>query len=147
MTNIRNENVTHNTTNIKVTQPQIPVSQPQIPIQQVRRDDGTSKFKAWLSEMFAKQQNEAEIQRKEYRKKEWALGRTTTRLMKRIGEATSSIGNKLDPQVMSSSLGGQLKWLLMIFGATMIAKVWKPTMKFLANLESGFIAVLGLPIN
>lgn len=147
VTNIRNENVTHNTTNIKVTQPQIPVSQPQIPIQQVRRDDGTSKFKAWLSEMFAKQQNEAEIQRKEYRKKEWALGRTTTRLMKRIGEATSNIGNKLDPQVMSSSLGGQLKWLLMIFGATMIAKVWKPTMKFLANLESGFRAVFGLPIN
>ena len=147
VTNIRNENVTHNTTNIKVTQPQIPVSQPQIPIQQVRRDDGTSKFKAWLSEMFAKQQNEAEIQRKEYRKKEWALGRTTTRLMKRIGEATSNIGNKLDPQVMTSSLGGQLKWLLMIFGATMIAKVWKPTMKFLANLESGFRAVFGLPIN
>ena len=48
---------------------------------------------------------------------------------------------------MTSTLGGQLKWMLLIFGATMISKVWKPTMKFLANLEGGFRAVLGLPMN
>lgn len=144
-TNIRNEHITNNRTEIRVTQPNIPVAQPVQ--QQVRQSDSTSKFKAWLSGMFAKQQNEAEIQRKEYRKKEWNLGRTTSRLMKRLETATTGISSKLDPKNMTSTLGGQLKWMLLIFGATMISKVWKPTMKFLANLEGGFRAVFGLPMN
>lgn len=144
-TNIRNEHITNNRTEIRVTQPNVPVAQPVQ--QQVRQSDSTGKFKAWLSGMFAKQQNEAEIQRKEYRKKEWNLGRTTSRLMKRLETATTGISSKLDPKNMTSTLGGQLKWMLLIFGATMISKVWKPTMKFLANLEGGFRAVFGLPMN
>lgn len=149
ITNIKNETITNNKTEIKVTQPTIPMSQPNIPVQAAthKKEDNTAKFKAWLSGMFAKQQNEAEIQKKEYRKKEWNLGRTTSRLMKRIEESTTALGQKLDPRNMTSTLGGQLKWLLLIFGATMIAKVWKPTMKFLANLEGGFRAVFGLPMN
>lgn len=149
VTNIKNEYTTNNKTEIKVTQPSIPIAQPAIQVSQPQRktEDSTAKFKAWLSGMFAKQQNDAEIQRKEYRKKEWNLGRTTTRLMKRIGEATSNLGSKLDPKNMTSTLGGQLKWLLLIFGATMMAKFWKPTMEFLANLEGGFKAVFGLPMN
>ena len=149
ITNIKNETITNNRTEIKVTQPTIPMSQPNIAVQASsgRKEDNTAKFKAWLSGMFAKQQNEAEIQKKEYRRKEWNLGRTTSRLMKRIEESTSALGQKLDPKNMTSTLGGQLKWLLMIFGATMIAKVWKPAMEFLANLEGGFRAVFGLPMN
>lgn len=147
VTNIKTENITNNHTDIRVTQPTIPMSQPTISVQSQKKEDNTSKFKAWLSGMFAKQQNEAEIQRKEYRKKEWNLGRTTSRLMKRIEEATSGLSSKLDPKNMTSTLGGQLKWLLLIFGATMMSKFWKPTMKFLANLEGGFRAVFGLPMN
>lgn len=148
ITNIKNETITNNHTDIRVTQPSIPMSQPVISVAGAqKKEDGTAKFKAWLSGMFAKQQNDAEIQKKEYRKKEWNLGRTTTRLMKRIENATASLGAKLDPKNMTSTLGGQIKWLLLIFGATMMAKFWKPTMKFLANLEGGFRAVFGLPMN
>lgn len=148
ITNIKNETITNNHTDIRVTQPSIPISQPVISVAGAqKKEDGTAKFKAWLSGMFAKQQNDAEIQKKEYRKKEWNLGRTTTRLMKRIENATTSLGAKLDPKNMTSTLGGQIKWLLLIFGATMMAKFWKPTMKFLANLEGGFRAVFGLPMN
>ena len=147
VTNIKTENITNNHTDIRVTQPTIPMSQPTISVKPQKKEDNTSKFKAWLSGMFAKQQNEAEIQRKEYRKKEWNLGRTTSRLMKRIADATSGLSSRLDPKNMTSTLGGQLKWLLLIFGATMMSKFWKPTMKFLANLEGGFRAVFGLPMN
>ena len=147
VTNIKTENITNNHTDIRVTQPSIPMSQPTISVQPQKKEDNTSKFKAWLSGMFAKQQNEAEIQKKEYRKKEWNLGRTTSRLMKRIEDATSGLSSKLDPKNMTSTLGGQIKWLLLIFGATMMSKFWKPTMKFLANLEGGFRAVFGLPMN
>ena len=148
ITNIKNETITNNHTDIRVTQPAIPISQPVISVAGAqKKEDGTAKFKAWLSGMFAKQQNDAEIQKKEYRKKEWNLGRTTTRLMKRIENATASLGAKLDPKNMTSTLGGQIKWLLLIFGATMMAKFWKPTMKFLANLEGGFRTVFGLPMN
>lgn len=150
-TNIKTENITNNKTEIKITQPSIPMQTPQIPMRAVAAqksgEDSSSKFKAWLSGMFARQQNEAEIQKKEYRKKEWALGRTTSKLMNKIKEATSNLGTKLDPQNMTMSLGGQIKWLLLIFGATIIAKVWKPAMKVIANIEAGFRSVFGLPIN
>ena len=146
-TNVRNEYVTNNRTEIKITQPQIPMSNPQIPVRQQAQSDNTAKFRTWLSGMFAKQQNETEIQRKEYRKKEWGLARNTTRLMRRIESAASGMTQRLDPQRVTSTLGGQLKWLLLLFGATMITKVWKPTMEFLANLEGGFRLAFGLPMN
>jgi hypothetical protein len=146
--NVRNEYTTNNHTDIKITQPQIPISQPQITtIQKDPRVDNTSKFKAWLNGMFAKQQNEAEIQKKEYRKKEWNLARNTTRLMKRIEDASKNMTARLDPQRMTSTLGGQLRWLLLLFGATMISKVWTPAMKLIANIEGGIRAAFGLPIN
>ena len=63
ITNIKNETITNNRTEIRVTQPTIPMSQPNIPVQAAthKKEDNTAKFKAWLSGMFAKQQNEAEI--------------------------------------------------------------------------------------
>lgn len=146
VTNVKNENITNNHTEIRVTQPTIPVQQPNIPVQQTKQDN-TAKFRSWLSEMFAKQENEAEIQRKEYRKKEWNLGRMTSRLMGKISDTAEGISTRLDPRNVAGSISGQIKWLLMIFGATMISKVWTPAMKFLANLEYGFRAVFGLPIN
>ena len=148
--NVRNEYITNNKTDIRITQPQIPLSQPNIrvsaPMPQ-KTVDNTAKFKTWLSGMFAKQQNEAEIQKKEYRKKEWNLARSTTRLMKRIEDASKNMTARLDPQRMTSTLGGQLKWLLLLFGATMISKVWTPAMKMIANIEGGIRAAFGLPIN
>lgn len=69
VTNIKTENITNNHTDIRVTQPTIPMSQPTISVQPQKKEDNTSKFKAWLSGMFAKQQNEAEIQRKNIERK------------------------------------------------------------------------------
>ena len=147
-TNIRNENITNNRTDIKITQPSVPMQQSTpVVVNGGKKEDSTAKFKAWLNEMFARQQNEAEVQRKEYRKKEWNLGRTTNKLMKKIGDATSNLGNKLDPKNMTTTLGGQLKWLLLIFGATMIGKVFRPAMEHLANIEGGIRAALGLEVN
>lgn len=149
-TNIKNETITNNNTRINVTQPPSP-PQPVIPMKpaqpQQSNAGGIAKFQAWLSSMFAKQQNEVEIQKKEYRKKEWNLGRTTARLIKRIESATNDLGNKLDPKNMTSTLTGQLKWLFLLIGTTFIAKYWKPAMETIANIEGAFRMAFGLPMN
>lgn len=151
--NTRIENTTNNTTNsrtdIKIVQPQIPMQQRQVVVnsQQGGGDANTARFKTWLSSVFAKQQNDYEVQKKEYRKREWNLNRSANRMMRRIETATKTFSEKMDPRNMGSSLSGQLKTLLFLFGTYMISKVWKPTMEIVANIETGFRSVFGLPIN
>lgn len=151
--NTRIENTTNNTTNsrtdIKIVQPQIPMQQRQIAVssQQAGPDANTTRFKTWLSGVFAKQQNDYEVQKKEYRKREWNLNRSANRMMRRIETATKTFSEKMDPRNMGSSLSGQLKTLLFLFGTYMISKVWKPTMEIVANIETGFRSAFGLPIN
>lgn len=151
--NTRIENTTNNTTNsrtdIKIVQPQIPMQQRQVVVnsQQGGGDANTTRFKTWLNSVFAKQQNDYEVQKKEYRKKEWNLNRSANRMMRRIETATKTFSEKMDPRNMGSSLSEQLKTLLFLFGTYMIAKVWKPTMEIVANIESGFRTAFGLPVN
>ena len=151
--NTKIENTTNNTTNsrtdIKIVQPQIPMQQRQIAVssQQAGPDANTTRFKTWLSGVFAKQQNDYEVQKKEYRKREWNLNRSANRMMRRIETATKTFSEKMDPRNMGSSLSGQLKTLLFLFGTYMISKVWKPTMEIVANIETGFRSAFGLPIN
>lgn len=151
--NTKIENTTNNTTNsrtdIEIVQLQIPMQQRQIAVssQQAEPDANTTRFKTWLSGVFAKQQNDYEVQKKEYRKKEWNLNRSANRMMRRIETATKTFSEKMDPRNMGSSLSGQLKTLLFLFGTYMISKVWKPTMEIVANIETGFRSAFGLPIN
>lgn len=145
--------VTTNTTNnntrneIRIVQPQIPMRQQTIPMRQGGDAGGLGKFKAWLDGAFAKQDNQYEIQQKEFRKREWSLARSSSKLYQKLTESTTSLGEKMDPKNMGSTFGGQIKTLLFLFMTTVIAKWWKPLMKRVANFEAGFRQVFGLPMN
>ena len=109
--NIRTTTTNNTTTNtrneIKIVQPQIPMRQQQIPMRDNAQSD-MNKFKAWLDSSFAKQQNQFEIQQKEYRKREWNLARNSAKLFNKLADSTKSLGEKMDPKNMGSTLGGQL---------------------------------------
>lgn len=149
-TNVRTENITNNTSTtrneIKIVQPQIPIAQPTIPMRQQAGND-TAKFKTWLSGMFAKQQNEAEVQKKEFRRREWSLRRSADKMMSRIQSSSKAFADKMNPSNMGQSVGSQLKSIFFPMIFWLLGKYWNPIMNFLESLEYGFRTVFGLPIN
>lgn len=148
---VNNTTTNNNTRNeIKIVQPQIPIRQQTIPMRAPDNNGKGSelnKFKAWLDSSFAKQQNDYDIRQKEYRKREWNLARNSSKLFQKLSESTKSLGEKMDPRRMGSSLGTQLKTLLFIFLATTMDKWWKPLMRKFAEIEAGFKTVFGIPIS
>ena len=82
--NITNNTTTHN--NIQVNQP-TPPSQKQI-IAPIRtpESDNTNKFKVWLSNAFAKQNEAAVIRDREYSRREWALTRSANKMIRKMGD-------------------------------------------------------------
>lgn len=133
--NYKTENITNTKNEIHITQPQIPVSQPNIPMQQGAQQ---AKLQTWLSGIFAKQENEYEIQKKEFRKREWSLNRAANKMMSRIETASKTFAEKMDPRNMTASAGGQMKTVLWGFGLWMLAKYWNPILKAVDSVVKWF---------
>lgn len=147
VTNINN--VTNNTTNtetkveirkggIETSTPQIPISVPQ------PQETNTAKFKAWLQNVFSKQNERYEINRREYDKKEYSLRRTSEKLMKKFGEVSKSVANRLDPSNMGKTFGSQMKVFVVLLGAMLLTKFWNPLRKKLNTFENDFRLAFGI---
>lgn len=139
-----NNNTTNNTTNNVSVPPsnQGPVQGRAVTIKQ-QPDQGQARFKTWINNAFARQ-NQAAVQReKEYQRREWSLSRTTGKLMKKLQELGTTISERMDPRKLTSTVGNQLKTLLFIFGARFLAKNWDKVLDRLAKLEYFFIGEPG----
>jgi hypothetical protein len=88
------------------------------------QDPGQIKFKTWLSNSFAQQNELAAKRQREYEKRDSALVRNSNKLMKKLEETGKSIATGLNPKNMASNMGSQLKTLLMVFGFARLAKEW-----------------------
>lgn len=134
-----NNNTTNNTTNNVAVPPsnQGPVQGRAVTIKQ-QPDQGQARFKTWINNAFARQ-NQAAVQReKEYQRREWSLSRTTGKLMKKLQELGTTISERMDPRKLTSTVGNQLKTLLFIFGARFLAKNWDKVLDGLAKIEFFF---------
>ena len=107
---ITNNNITNNHNNIQLSQPSIPVA----PVK--TGGDGNAKFKAWLSNSFARQNEEAAIREREYQRKEWSLTRSANKIIKKMGELGKSFAEKMDPKNIGNVFGDQLKVVLFMMG-------------------------------
>lgn len=56
--------------------------------------------------------------------------------MKHLSDLGKSVSERLDPRKLASSVGGQFKTILFLFGTMFLAKHWKRIVKFAANVES-----------
>lgn len=119
--NITNNTTTTNNNNIQVTQPQIPISQPQIPIRAGAGGNDTAKFRAWVSNAFAKQNEAAAIREKEYQKREWSLTRSANKMIRKMGELGKSFAEKMSPKNLGNLLGDQLKVVMFLMGFQYLA--------------------------
>ena len=114
---ITNNNITNNHNNIQLSQPSIPVASP------VKTGgDGNAKFKAWLSNSFARQNEEAAIREREYQRKEWSLTRSANKIIKKMGELGKSFAERMDPKNIGNVFGDQLKVVLFMMGFQLLTQ-------------------------
>ena len=140
-----NNNTTNNTTNnVAVPAANIggPVQGRTLAIKQ-QPDPGQARFKTWISNAFARQNQAAAQREKEYQRREWSLSRTTGKLMKKLQELGTTISERMDPRRMASSVSGHLKTLLFLFGTMFLAKNWEKVLEIGKNIEYFFLGAPG----
>lgn len=136
-----NNNTTNNTTNNVAVPPSNvggPVQGRTLAIKQ-QSDQGQARFKTWISNAFARQNQAAAQREKEYQRREWSLSRTTGKLMKKLQELGTTISERMDPRKIASSATNHFKTLLFLFGTMFLAKNWEKVIKIGASIERFFL--------
>ena len=139
---INNTTTTNTTNNVQVSQPNIPISQPQIALKQ-QANQGESKIKAWLSGVFARQNERAALREKEYQKRESTLTRSANKMMRRMEEVGKTFAERLDPRRIGNVFGDQIKTLMFLFGFGMLSKNWDKVLGFVSKAEEFYNWVKG----
>ena len=83
---------------------------------------GMGKFKNWLNQTFARQEEAAKRRDREYQRREVSLTKSANKMMRKIEEFGKDITKKLDPRNVGRTVGGQLKTILKLIGIGVIAK-------------------------
>ena len=122
---ITNNTTTTNNNNIQLSQPQIPMAAPQIPMRAGAAGGDTVKFKAWINNAFAKQNEAATIREKEYQRREWSLTRSTNKMIRKMGELGKAFAEKMSPKNLGNILGDQLKVVMFLMGFQYLADNFK----------------------
>lgn len=98
-------------------------------------DGGMGKFKNWLNQTFAKQEETAKKRDREYQRRETALTKSSNKMMRKIEEFSKDITKKLDPRNVGRTIGGQLKTILRLVGLGVIAKNFTSILDWLFNAQ------------
>lgn len=136
--------INNNTTNTTTNNVAVPAANIGGPVQgrtlavKQNPDEGQARFKTWIANAFAKQNQQAAVREKEYQRREWSLTRSTNKLMKHLSDLGKSVSERLDPRKLSSSVGSQFKTILFLFGTMFLAKHWKRIIRFAGNVETFF---------
>lgn len=163
---ITNNTTTTNNNNVQVSQPSIPMSAPVIPMRAAQQSGDINKFKVWISNTFARQNEAAAIREKEYRRREWSLTRSANKMIRKMGEIGKSIGERMSPKNFGNILGDQLKVVFGLMGLHWVSenvgnildkvsdvvgyftgktksgvKIKEP--KFVSDIKGAFISFLG----
>lgn len=136
--NVTNNNV-RTETNIETSAPSPSVTQTPV----IQQSDNTPKFKAWLTGIFSRRDNENKIKDREFRRREYSLSRTTDKLMRRMEEVSRKFAEKVNPDNIGRTFMNQLKLFATLFISTMLPKVWEPMMKGISTISDNFMDLLG----
>lgn len=136
--NITINNNTTNTTNNQIKTIPNQVSQAIRP----QKDNSNEKFKLWLNNTLARQQEEYARREKDYDKRESALTRDSNKMLRKLGEFSKDMMEKMDPRNIGSTATSQIKSLLFIFGFQYLATNWVKILRSVSSIERSFKAGL-----
>ena len=126
-------NNTTNTTHNQVNAGGGPATQQVIKPQ---RDNSNEKFKLWLNNTLARQQEDYARREKDYDKRESSLERDSNKMLRKLGEFSKDMMEKMDPRKIGSTATSQIKSLLFIFGFQYLASNWAKILKTVSSIES-----------
>lgn len=106
-------------------------------------DGGTQKFKAWLNTTLSMQRDHNKSRMREFDRREGVLSRTVNKMMHKLGNATQAVAENMNPQNIGNTLGGQIKTLLFIFGATFLAKHFGTVLDVAHKIYNGVLDIGG----
>ena len=112
------------------------------------QDPSQIRFKNWLSNSFAQQNELAAKRKREYEKRDSALTKNANKLMRKLEDTGKSIATSLNPKNMASSMSKQFKTLMLIMGFGYLAKKWPEVLEKITSIENKIIdfkdSVLGI---
>lgn len=104
-------------------------------------NDSTEKFKVWLTNSYARQQQQATIRNREYEKREDSLVRSSNKMMRKLEGIGKTMGKLLDPRRIGNTLVDPLKMLFTFMGFHLFIKNWGILMNIMRKAESFFTGV------
>ena len=100
------------------------------------QEAGQSKFKAWLTNVFARQDAQWQKQNQEYARRESSLTRNSNKMMRKIEGLGKTIGSAMDPRKIANNVSNPLMNLLKSIGLVALAKRLPKILHFIDNAET-----------
>ena len=97
---------------------------------------GMGKFKNWLNQTFARQEEAAKRRNREYERRETSLTKNSNKMMRKLEEFSKDITKKLDPRNVGKTMGGQLRTILGLLGLGVIAKNFNKLLDWLEGAQN-----------
>lgn len=95
-----------------------------------------AKFQTWLSNSFAKQQNEYETQRRIFARRDRDLEKQSNKLMRQLESSAKGLTEKLNPENFTKPLGSQFKTMMILLMTTIAPKLIEPIGKGINTIET-----------
>ena len=133
--NVKIENNTTTNNDIKIVNP---------PSQGGGDGGNQAKFQTWLSNSFAKQNQEYEVQRRAFARRDRDLEKQSNKMMRELEKSTSSISEKLNPKTWAAANGDQTKKVLGILLLTLAPALIKPIVDGISGLGEKIKGFFGL---
>lgn len=113
-----------------------PVATQPIKMAQPQGDGSAAKLKTWLNNSF--QQQEADTIRREqaYSRKERALARGTSKMMRSLEKIGKSVASSLDPRKLTGALGDQFGIMMKLFWFTFLANNWEKILNGITGIAN-----------
>lgn len=110
------------------------------------QEAGQSKFKAWLTNVFARQDAQWQKQNQEYARRESSLTRNSNKMMRKLEGLGKEIGSAVDPRKQAQRAQNTTMNLLKALGLVYFAKKLPDILGFFNNSEEkirGWIGEIG----
>ena len=140
---ITRQNVTINNNTTNITNNSVPANiggplqgRP-IQFQQPTGGDsaGVGKFRNWLNQTFARQEDAAKRRKQEYDRRETSLTKSANKMMRKLEDFGKDITKKLDPRNVGRTASNQLTTLFRLIGIGVIAKNFEKILDWLQGAQ------------
>ena len=132
---INNYNTTNNST-VNNTTTNVPNTGPVQGRPVVVNRDDTGRFKVWVNNVLARQNEQAAIRDKEYQRRDSALTRSANKMTRKLEAISSTISRSLDPRRVNNNMQSQLKTLFRLMGLGIIVANWPKLLNGIKNIEN-----------